>query len=155
MEIGAQLARPAITATQKFKEAAFFYDQMYACRTNVEKFPSFLSAFLTSFRSITIYLQKQYAHDDRFKEWYPVKQAEMEKDPTLALLNKRRNAVTKREPFDLYFKHGYKMPQKYGDFIETTHFELEVRQDDGWLRMRIKAGPDSDWEKVEPWGEWG
>jgi len=33
-----------------------------------------------------------------------------------------------REPFDLHFKKGFKMPDKYGEYIETKHFELNEGQ---------------------------
>lgn len=70
-------------------------------------------------------------------------------------LNAKRVAVVHREPFDLYFRKGYSMPQKYGDYIETTHFELrdEVAPD-GWLKMSIKVGEKAAPEPVEPWISW-
>lgn len=155
MEIGAQLERVESTASQKFREAAFFYDQMFACAANVEKMPFFLSAFLASLRSVTFYLQKQYSGDVRFATWYPGKQSQMESDPILRLLNQKRNAVLKREPFDLFFRYGYTLPEKYGEYIETNELQLEVRTDkQGWLRIKLKATPESEWEDVEPWIVW-
>ena len=43
-------------------EAAYFYNGMLAHRTNSVVFPYYLSAFVSALRSVTYYLQKQYAH---------------------------------------------------------------------------------------------
>jgi len=155
MELFGQMARVPVTARQKFEEAAYFYNRMFEHRTNVVVFPYYLSGFLSALRSVTMYLQKQYTHDDRFAAWYPEKQKEMETDAVLKNLNAKRAAVVHREPFDLYFRKGYRMPKKYGDYIETTHFELrdEVAPD-GWLEMSIKVGENGEPEPVEPWITW-
>ena len=155
MEISGQMARVPITARQKFNEAAYFYNGMFAHRTNVVIFPYYLSAFLSALRSVTMYLQKQYAHDTRFASWYPQKQAEMEADSILKMLNKKRVAVVHREPFELFFRKGFKMPEKYGEYIETPHFELKDEQTpDGFIRMTIKVGADAQEEEVTPWITW-
>jgi hypothetical protein len=75
MQIFGQMARVSVTARQKFEEAAYFYNGMVAHRLNVIVFPYYLSGFLSAFRSVTFCMQKQYAHDARFKSWYPQKQS--------------------------------------------------------------------------------
>jgi hypothetical protein len=155
MEILGQMARVPVTARQKFEEAAYFYNGMFANRTNVVVFPYYLSAFLSALRSVTMYLQKQYARDGRFAAWYPAKQTEMAADPVLKNLNAKRVAVIHREPFDLYFRKGYKMPEKYGGCITTTHLELRDEVDpNGWMKMSIKVGAAGEVEPVEPWISW-
>ena len=57
MEFFGQIARVPVTAPQKFDEAAYFYNRMFAYRTNVLIFPYYLSAFLSALRSVTMYLQ--------------------------------------------------------------------------------------------------
>jgi hypothetical protein len=155
MELRGQLARVPVTARQKFEEAAYFYNQMFGLRTNVIRFPFYLSAFLSALRSVTMYLQKQYASDSRFAAWYPEKQRQMEADSVLKTLNAKRAAIVHREPFDLYFRKGYRMPQRYGNHVETTHFELidEVTPE-GFLMMSIRVGEDAPLETVEPWISW-
>jgi hypothetical protein len=74
MQMHGQMARVPVTARQKFSEAAYFYNCMLPHRTNPVVFPYYLSAFVSALRSVTYYLQKQYAHDERFKEWYAQKQ---------------------------------------------------------------------------------
>jgi hypothetical protein len=92
MKIFGQMARVPITARQKFKEAAYFYNSILALRTNVVLFPYYLSAFLSALRSVTMYLQKQYSRDPLFASWYPQKQIEMADDPILRMLNKMRRS---------------------------------------------------------------
>src|SRR5438132_6749599 len=112
MKIFGQMARVPVTARQKFEEAAYFYNRMFALRTNVVIFPYYLSAFLSALRSVTMYLQKQYAHDPLFASWYPQKQREMEADPILRMLNKKRVVAVHLEPFDLFFNKGFNMSEK-------------------------------------------
>jgi hypothetical protein len=155
MVIRGQMARVPVTARQKFNEAAYFYNGMLANRSNVVVFPYYLSAFLSALRSVTWYLQKQYADDTRFAEWYAAKQTEMKADKVLTNLNQKRVSVVHQEPFDLHFTKGFKMPAKYGAYVETTHFELrdEVAAD-GKLRMSIVVGPGATEEAVTPWINW-
>lgn len=149
------MARVPVTARQKFNEAAYFYNSMLPLRTNVIRFPYYLSAFLSALRSVTWYLQKQYAADERFADWYSKKQAEMEGDAVLKMLNTMRVAVVHREPFDLHFRKGFKMPEKYGEYVETKHFELsEDQTPDGFIRMMIRVGKDAEEEPVFPWITW-
>src|SRR6267143_4149109 len=118
-----RIARVPVTGRQKFNEAAYFYNAMLKHRLNVIVFPHYLSAFLSALRSVTWYLQTQYAHNEQFATWYSQKQGEMRADPVLKMLAENRVAVVHREPFDLFFNRGFKMPEKYGDYIETTFFE--------------------------------
>lgn len=155
MKMFGQMARVPVTAKQKFDEAAYFYNGMFAHRLNVVIFPYYLSAFLSALRSVTMYMQKQYAHDERFAAWYTTKQTEMGADPVLKNLNSKRVAAVHREPFDLYFWKSYKMPEKYGGCITTTHFELQDGVDPtGDIKMSIKVGPDGETEPVEPLISW-
>lgn len=150
-----QMARVPITARQKFNEAAYFYNGMLAHRLNVVIFPYYLSAFLSALRSVTFYLQKQYAHNAQFASWYPKKQAEMSADSVLKTLVNNRNTIVHREPIDLYFNRGFKMPERYGEYIETTHFEqIEDQLPDGTIRTKIRVGANVEEEEVTPWVTW-
>ncbi len=155
MELFGQMARVPVTARQKCDEAAYFYNRMLASRLNVIVFPYYVSAFLSALRSVTMYMQKQYAHNERFANWYPAKQTEMGQDEVLRMLNKARVAVVHREPLDPFFRKGFKMPARYGEYIETTHFELvDDQEPDGTIKMSIKVGVDGEPEPVEPWITW-
>jgi len=149
MQIFGQMVRVPVTARQKFNEAAYFYNGMLAHRTNVVIFPYYLSAFLSAFRSVTFFLQKQYAHDARFSSWYPQKQAEMAGDPVMKMLKDRRTDVVHREPIDLFFMQGFEFPERFKGCIETTHLEVVHDQaPDGRVISRIKVGADGIEEDV-------
>jgi len=151
MTIGGQMARVPVTAHQKFDEAAYFYNGMLAHRNNPVVFPYYLSAFVSALRSVTFYLQKQYAHEAGFQEWYAKKQEEMKADPVLRLLHDKRNTAVHIEPFDLYFKEGFKFPEKYGGVIKTTHLEVMHKPDPtGEMKITLKVGKDGQTEQVEP-----
>jgi hypothetical protein len=155
MQIFGRMVRVPVTARQKFDEAAYFYNGMIAHRINVIIFPYYLSAFLSAFRSVTFYLQKQYAHDKRFNSWYPQKQAAMDADPELKMLNKRRVGIVHREPLDLFFMQGFKIPERFGEYIETKHFEVMQGQTiDGQLTTKIKVDADGVEEDVATQISW-
>ena len=155
MQFHGQMARVPVTARQKFSEAAYFYNGMLAHRMNSVVFPYYLSAFVSALRSVTHYLQKQYAHDPRFAQWYEKKQEAMKGDAVLKMLHEKRNTALHVEPFDLYFKQGFKMPDKYGSVITTNFLEvLEETDPTGQIKMRLKVGKDGPEEPVEPQISW-
>jgi len=139
MQMHGHMARVPVTARQKFSEAAYFYNGMLPHRTNPVVFPYYLSGFVSALRSVTYYLQKQYAHDERFKEWYAQK----------------RNTALHVEPFDLCFKQGWKMPDKYGGVITTTFLAVrEEAEPNGRVRTFLKVENDGPEEEVETQISW-
>lgn len=155
MQMHGQMTRVPVTARQKFSEAAYFYNGMLAHRTNSVIFPYYLSAFVSALRSVTFYLQKQYAHEPAFAAWYEAKQQEMRADPVLRMLVEKRNTVLHQEPFELHFKQGFEMPEKYGGVITTTHLEIREETDaTGQIKMSLKVGEDGTPEEVEPQISW-
>ncbi len=149
MQIFGQMARVPVTARQKFDEAAYFYNGMVAHRLNVIIFPYYISGFLSAFRSVTYYMQKQYAHDAVFKSWYPRKQTEMASDPTLKMLHANRNDIVHREPIDLFFYRDFEFPTRFGQCIETKQLEVSYDQTpDGESKTRIKVDADGVVEEV-------
>lgn len=122
---------------------------MVAHRLNVIIFPYYLSGFLSAFRSVTFYMQKQYAHDARFKSWYPQKQAEMAADPVLKMLNAHRTGIVHCEPIDLFFYRDFEFPARFGNCIETKHLEFTYDQTSaGEAKTRIKVDADGVEEEV-------
>jgi hypothetical protein len=151
MQIFGQMARVPVTARQKFNEAGYFYNGMLAQRTNVIVFPYYLSAFLSAFRSVTFFLQKQYSNNAEFKSWYAQKVAVVIADPVLAMLAKKRTAAVHLEPIDLFFTQSFQMPARYGGSITTKQFELVQDQEPGGqLKTTIKVDADGVAEEVPP-----
>jgi hypothetical protein len=83
-------------------------------------------------------------------EWYARQQEGMKADPVLKMLHEKRNIALHVEPFDLYFKQGFKMPEKYGGVITTDHLEMREETDPtGQIRMRLKVSKGGPEEEVE------
>lgn len=155
MVIHGQMARVPVTARLKFKEAAYFYNGMLANRLNVIVFPYYLSAFVSALRSVTLFMQQQYAKDARFQAWYASKQEEMRADAVLKMLVEKSNLALHAEPFDLWFHQTFKFPERYGDVIETDHLDVHQGSDDeGWIWAKIKVGKNGEFENVEPVISW-
>ncbi|MBN2186021.1 MAG: hypothetical protein JW732_01050 [Dehalococcoidia bacterium] len=75
---------------RKVREAEHFLSMMKQTLEDDNTFSYNLSAFLSAARSITLYLQKQYAHRNGFAEWYCTYKIKMPADPELKYLNKAR-----------------------------------------------------------------
>ena len=151
MLMKAQMVPMPITAAEKFKEAAFFYNAMINVRTNVRLFPYYLSAFLAALRSVTDYLAKQAAEHDHLRAWWEEVLDKMRNDPLLKYLKAKRDVNIHQEPVHVFFWHGPKFPEKYlqkdedgEEFIETNSFEWSSTTDDrGEIRVTIKVGRDA------------
>ena len=155
MQMHGQMARVPVTARQKFSEAAYFYNGMLPHRTNPVVFPFYLSAFVSALRSVTFYMQKQYAHEAAFGPWYEAKQEEMRADPVLKMLVEKRNLALHQEPFDLHFRQGWKMPERFGGVITTTFLSVrEEAQPDGRIRTFLQVEKDGPEEEVETQISW-
>lgn len=71
------------------------------------------------------------------------------------MLAENRTVVVHREPFDLFFNRGFKMPDNYGDYIKTSFFEqTEDSTPEGVITTKIRVGKDAPEEAVEPWITW-
>lgn len=82
----------------KVREAEYFLGQMKQTFENADEFYWNLSAFFSAARSITFYMQEQYAHQDGFTEWYCQEQIKMKADLELSYLNKARVEAVHTEP---------------------------------------------------------
>ena len=71
------------------------------------------------------------------------------------MLVEKRNLALKVEPFDLHFKQGWKMPEKYGGVITTTFLAVrEEAQPDGHIRTFLQVEKDGPEEEVETQISW-
>lgn len=155
MQIHGQMERVPVTAHQKFSEAAYIYNAMLPHRTNPVVCPYYLSAFVSALRSVTFYLQKQYARDPAFTAWYETKQQEMRADHLLKVLVERRNTALHIEPFDLCFKQGWKMPEPFVGVIRTTFLAFRAEADrEGRVRTFLHVEKDGPEEEVETQISW-
>ena len=80
----------------KVREAEHFLSMMKQAFEDDNTFSYNLSAFLSAARSITWYMQKQYAHRNGFAEWYCQNKIKMSADPELKYLRDARNEDIKK-----------------------------------------------------------
>ena len=84
----------------KMQEAIYFLEKMEQSFDDDTTFTYNFNAFLSAARSITFYMQKQYAHHEGFSLWYCQKQEKMKKDIELKYLNQARVGALKTEPIN-------------------------------------------------------
>jgi hypothetical protein len=73
----------------KLEDTRIALEQMKNAQDSIN-FKFAFSAFLTSARSITYVLQKEYNNVEGFKEWYEIKQREMQEDRLLRFIHEAR-----------------------------------------------------------------
>jgi hypothetical protein len=152
MLIKAQMVPLPVSAVEKLREAKYFYNQMVKTRTNVYTFPYNFSAFLSSLRSVTFYLQQQYNNLEHFQEWYNKKQAEIRSDPLLRMLKAMRDEALHAKPIELCFLHGPALPE---EGVTTNHFEVTTWTDNqGEINIKMKIGIEGKEEDAEPVVKW-
>lgn len=74
----------------KLNEAQYFIDRMKETNCYKNAFRYNLSAFLSAFRSITLFMQKEFNSVDGFTSWYKIKQSQMMSDKILKFFNEQR-----------------------------------------------------------------
>ena len=81
----------------KLKHAKYHFNNMKE-KVKILTFEEFnfeLCSFVEATRNITFAMQKDYANNLKFKEWYIKKQEEMKKDKLLNFFIKKRNLIVK------------------------------------------------------------
>src|SRR5215204_4740198 len=76
----------------KLKEAKYFFNQMKDNLNNPEILGYNLSAFVTAARTVTWFMQKEYASNPKFSSWYETKQREMKSDSVCKFFHDLRTA---------------------------------------------------------------
>ena len=94
----------------KFSEAAYFLMQMKATPNDKDVFQHNLSAFLSAFRSITLFMQKEYARTPNFATWYAQQQATMKADTILSFFNSQRVLTIHEKPVATRPQYQYYTP---------------------------------------------
>src|ERR1044072_1699018 len=76
----------------KLEEAEYFFNQMKENLDNPKVLGFNLSAFINAARSITWFMQKEYASNPKFKSWYELEQKEMKNDSICKFFHDIRTA---------------------------------------------------------------
>src|SRR5258708_35361625 len=89
----------------KLNEAAFFQQCLAAEKVDPDHYRYFMSAFISAARSITLLMQKEYAHTKGFAEWYPDRQGGLKADDEMRFFNELRVEAIHPALLKLY-EHG-------------------------------------------------
>jgi len=84
----------------KIQEAEYFLLMIKQTFEDDDTFSYNLSAFLSTARSITCYMQKQYSHCNGFAEWYCPNKIKMSEDSGLKYFNKARVEDVHKKPVE-------------------------------------------------------
>ena len=85
---------------QKLDEAKYFLSQMEANVINISNFKFNLSAFVSASRSVTLFMQKEYATEKKFSGWYKNWQLKMAINPIYQLINRKRAMTIHTQPIE-------------------------------------------------------
>jgi hypothetical protein len=83
-------------ALRKIGQAKYHLDMMKAVDPSSDDFLFNLVSFISSGREVTWYLQKEFAGNPKFKEWYAMKQQQMKEDEEFTFFRDKRNIVVKQ-----------------------------------------------------------
>jgi len=84
---------------EKLEAAAHFLEEMRKSMENRKIFIFNLDAFLSTSRSVTFVLQKEFDHDPKFRKWYSQKQEEMKRDELMNFFVEMRDvSIHERSP---------------------------------------------------------
>ena len=84
---------------EKYKEARFFLNKM--AESEGEEFNYYFSAFLSSSRSVTFHLQKEYSGSDEFDSYYGNIRDILSEEPVAAVMKELRNYTEKEGVVDV------------------------------------------------------
>lgn len=95
----------------KVDETNYFLSMMKKTfHDNSDSFHFNMNAFISAFRSITLYMQKQYTKCSGFLEWYSNEQIKMSNDQDLKFLIDARNDVIHIKPVNHMTEYEIKIP---------------------------------------------
>ena len=89
------LSASTMKALQKLEAAAYHLEQMTKNLNDSKIFSYYLDAFLSSSRSVTFALKKEFSKNAKLMAWYIEKQNEMRKDPLMSFFVQMRNVTVK------------------------------------------------------------
>ena len=80
---------------KRLEETSHLLNELIKSNYNRSKFRTKLNSFISSARTITLVMQKEYKHISGFKEWYESKQIEMKGNELFKFFKKQRNIIQK------------------------------------------------------------
>lgn len=109
------MAKRGDKTRHKLAEAEFFLGQLKANYGKLKKFDYFLSAFITSARSVTWVMGNEYCKVDGWKQWWRAKKPSQEEAALLKGTNAVRVRTEKLAPLktaSIFFVQGIKLTKE-------------------------------------------
>jgi hypothetical protein len=133
---------------RKFKEALFFFNKLVQSKKDNEKFSFYLSAFLSSARSVTWIMRKEFSKISGWESWWKSKVPTESQGKLIKLFTALRNKSEKEEiiktgvQIEVRFKPGDKIKEKLvEEYIECPaiyHTEIIKDEVSKKLKMTLK-----------------
>ena len=126
-------------ALSKLEEAFYYFHLMKENVDNKDNFKFNLSAFLSSARSITFFLQKEFKGNPRFEEWYPHKRDEMKKNKLMKFCKEMRDNEIHVKRVDVEGHHKVSLTDTVSlrtniAFISGLYFDCSDKYEEMGLR---------------------
>lgn len=83
---------------EKLLEAKYFLERMIENQAERNAFTYNLSAFLSSARSVTLIMQKEFGNVPGFADWYDVQKGKMITDDKMKILDDKRDVTIHQKP---------------------------------------------------------
>jgi len=119
-------------AVEKLEEAKYFLTKMNESIDDRVIFKFNLSAFLSASRSVTFYLQTEYANNPKFIKWYTKKQEEMMADDLFKFFNEKRRTVIHIKMIEVRGHHEITLHESIGISDSVI---IELRDENGNLKQ--------------------
>lgn len=109
--------------TEKLNEAEFFLKQVEANYLENPAFDYFLSAFISSARSVLWIMRSEYSDVDGWESWYKSLEPSTDDEALLRKINAARIRTEKQAPIKTNFRVSFIIPKE--QITETLNKDLE------------------------------
>lgn len=92
---------------EKLKEANFFLKKLISSRAQLDSFRYYLSAFLSSSRSVSWIMKSEYGNNPEWKKWWQNKQLSDSEYKIFKLFTEARNKSQKSDNYQIGFEVSF------------------------------------------------
>lgn len=103
---------------KKLEEAAFFLQKLKSSRDNFKEFKCYLSAYISSARSVLWIMRYEYHNIKGWEEWFKSKEEDDEVKRLFGIITKARNLSQKQEPLKLSGYFQFNLPKDLYEILK-------------------------------------
>jgi hypothetical protein len=124
-------------ARRTLRKARFFAEQAEQSKVGQrEAFETQLEAAIVFGRSVTFHIQKEFAHEEGFEDWYSLHQNKLKNDSVATFFHERRNFILKQGPVNI---HKIIIAEIHETVNVSCTVEAKVIRGQPWYRRSISA----------------